>query len=106
MHTMKIKKGDNVIMLSGKDRGKTGAILRVSPEDRQVLVSGLNLVKRHLRPKSASQKGQIVSVERWVHASTVAPVNKNTGKAARVGWQVGTDGGSKVRIDKKTKTTL
>jgi large subunit ribosomal protein L24 len=103
---MKIKKGDNVIMLSGKDRGKTGTVLHARPADARVVVGGLNLVKRHLRRKSATQKGQIVSVERWVHASTVAPVNKNTGKAARVGWQVAVGGESKVRIDKKTKTTL
>jgi large subunit ribosomal protein L24 len=103
---MKIKKGDNVIMLSGKDRAKTGAVLRTAPKTGKVIVSGLNLVKRHLRPRQGGQKGQIVSVERWVSGSAVAVVSKDTGKAARVGWQVGTDGSTKVRVDRKTGVQL
>ena len=100
---MKIKKGDNVIMLGGKDRGKTGKVLRTDPETRRVVVEGLNMVKRHLRPRAAGQKGQIVSRERWVHAAGVAVVNAATGKPARVGWQLGAE---KIRIDRKTKTVL
>lgn len=103
---MKIKKGDNVIMLSGKDRSKTGTVLRTDPESHRVIVGGLNMVKRHLRARKQGQKGQIVSVERWVAAASVAVVNKDTGKAARVGWEMGADGKSKTRIDRKTKTQL
>lgn len=99
---MKIKKGDNVVMLSGKDRGKTGTVLSTDPKAGKVIVQGLNQVKRHQRARKQGQKGQIVSVERWVSASTVAFVSKETGKATRIGWQVGNDG-SKVRIDKKSK---
>lgn len=103
---MKIKKGDKVIMLSGKDRNKTGAILRTDPENHKVIVEGLNMVKRHLKARKQGQKGQIVSVERWVGVAGVAVVNKDTGKAARIGWEMGADGKSKVRIDRKTKTQI
>jgi large subunit ribosomal protein L24 len=103
---MKIKKGDTVVMLGGKDRTKTGVVAVVDPKEGKIKVTGLNMVKRHMRPKAGGQKGQIVSMERWVHAASVAPVNKDTGKAARVGWQTGSDASSKTRIDRKTKTTL
>jgi len=99
---MKIKKGDNVIMLSGKDRGKTGAVQRTDPKGGRVIVGGLNMIKRHLKPRKQGQKGQIVSVERWVSVSAVAFVGKDSGKATRLGWQVNPDG-SKVRIDRKSK---
>ena len=98
---MKIKKGDNVIMLSGKDRGKTGNVVRTDPTGGRVIVQGLNMVKRHLKPKKGGQKGQIVAVERWVSASAVAFVSKDSGKATRLGYMIGTDG-NKVRVDRKT----
>ena len=71
----------------------------------KLAISGLNLVKRHMRPKQSGQKGQIVSVERLVSASAVALVNKETGKFVRVGWQHDASGG-KIRIDRKTKLPL
>lgn len=103
---MKIKKGDKVIMLSGKDRGKTGTIMRTNPKDHKVIVEGLNIVKRHLKARKQGQKGQILSIERWVSASAVGYVSKDTGKATRLGWQVSADGKSKIRIDKKSGTQL
>jgi len=103
---MKIKKGDKVIMLSGKDRGNTGTVMRTDPKANRVIVEGLNMVKRHKRASRQGQKGQIVAVERWVAAASVAVVNKDTGKAARVGWEVSADGSSKTRIDRKTKSVL
>ena len=93
-------------MLSGKDRNKTGTVLRTDPKVNKVVVEGLNLVKRHLKARKQGQKGQIVSVERWVSASAVAYVSKDTGKATRVGWQLGPDRKSKVRIDKKSGVQL
>jgi large subunit ribosomal protein L24 len=99
--TLKIKKGDTVVMLGGKDRGKTGTVQRTDPTNRRVIVQGLNLVKRHLRARKQGQKGQIVSVERWVSAASVAYVSKSTGKATRLGWQVSPDG-VKTRIDRKS----
>ena len=101
---MKIKKGDNVIMLSGKDRGKTGAVMRTDPKTSRVIVGGLNMIKRHKRATKQGQKGQIVSVERYVSASAVAVINKDTGKPARVGWDVAGD--SKTRVDRKTRMAL
>lgn len=103
---MKIKKGDKVIMLSGKDRTKTGTVLRTDPTNNKVIVEGLNLVKRHLKARKQGQAGQIVSIERWVSAAAVAVLNKDTGKAARIGWEMGADGATKSRIDRKTKTSL
>lgn len=103
---MKIKKGDKVVMLGGKDRTKTGNVLRTDPENNKVIVEGLNMVKRHLKSRKQGQPGQIVSVERWVAAASVAVLNKDTGKPARVGWVLGADGTSKVRIDRKTNTQL
>lgn len=88
-------------MLSGKDRGKTGVVLRTDPKERKMVVQGLNLVKRHMRARSQGQKGQIVSIERWVHAASVAFASKDSGKPARLGWRVSA-GGAKVRIDRKT----
>lgn len=103
--TMKIKKGDNVVMLGGKDRGKTGSVLRTDPKAGRVIVQGLNLVKRHLRPRKGGQKGQIVSIERWVSAAAVAFVGKETGKLTRLGWQVAADG-TKTRVDRKSGATV
>jgi len=103
---MKIKKGDKVIMLSGKDRGKTGAVLRTDPTAHKIVVEGLNMVKRHMRARKQGQKGQVLSIERWVSASAVAFVSKDTGKATRVGWQVSADGKTKSRIDKKSGAAL
>jgi large subunit ribosomal protein L24 len=94
---LKIRKGDNVIMLSGKDKGKKGKILKVLGE--RVVVDGLNLVKRHLRARKQGQKGQIVSKERLVSASSVGLICKSCGKITRVGYKV--DGKNKTRICKK-----
>lgn len=98
---LKIKKGDTVIMLNGKDRGKTGVVQRTDPKAGRVIVQGLNLIKRHLRARRQGQKGQIVSVERWVSSASVAFVSKDTGKATRLGWVIAPDG-SRTRIDRKT----
>jgi large subunit ribosomal protein L24 len=102
---LKIKKGDTVVMLGGKDRGKTGTVQRTDPTGGRVIVQGLNLVKRHLRARKQGQKGQIVSIERWVNVASVAFVSKSTGKATRLGWLVGPDG-TKSRVDRKTGVTV
>jgi large subunit ribosomal protein L24 len=102
---MKIKKGDTVMMMSGKDRGKKGAVKAVSPSDGKVVVDGLNLMKRHVRARKQGQKGQIISRERWVSASAVAFVGAD-GKPTRLGFRMSEDGTSKYRIDKKTGTQV
>lgn len=98
---MKIRKGDNVITLSGKDRGKTGKVLSVGLENNKVVIEGLNLVKKHTRARKQGQKGQIISKERYVSASSVALVCKACGRPTRIGYRV--DGKNKARICKKCK---
>ncbi|HYU64993.1 MAG TPA: 50S ribosomal protein L24 [Candidatus Paceibacterota bacterium] len=105
MH-LRIHKGDTVIMLGGKDRGKTGKILSISPSDGKVVVEGLNTVKRHLRAKKQGQKGQIIARERWVSSSNMAVICKSCGKPTRVGYQLGQSGADKIRICKKCKAQL
>src|SRR3989344_5424040 len=101
---MKIKKGDQVKMLSGKDRGKTGKVSLVLPEDGKVVVEGLNMIKRHVRARKQGQKGQIISKERAVSTSSVALVCKSCGKSTRVGYKV--TGESKVRVCKKCESEV
>jgi large subunit ribosomal protein L24 len=102
---LKIKKGDTVQMLSGKDRGKRGKVLRTDPQSGRVIVEGLNMVKRHLRRRANNQKGQIIAMERWVSAASVAFVSKESDKPTRLGWQVSSEG-VKTRIDRKTGTPV
>lgn len=99
---MKIRKGDNVKMLTGKDRGKTGKILVVYPDGGKVRVEGLNTVKKHQRPKKQGQKGQIVSVERAVNVSDVELICPRCGKATRVGHKF--VGDVKMRVCKRCKS--
>ena len=101
---MKIKKNDQVKMLSGKDRGKTGKVSLVLPEDGKVVVEGLNMIKRHVRARKQGQKGQIISKERAVPVSSVALVCKSCGKSTRVGYKV--TGESKVRVCKKCESEV
>ena len=101
---LKIRKGDTVVMLSGKDRNKKGKILSVSPHDRRVIVEGLNLIKKHTRARQQGQKGQIISKERYVSASAVALVCSSCGKPTRVGFQL--TGPGKVRICRKCKAQI
>jgi len=96
---MNIKKGDNVIMLTGKDRGKKGKILFVFPNDNKVVVESLNTVKRHQRPKKQGQKGQIVNKERAVDASNTQLVCPKCGKPTKIGRKL--VGDNKVRVCKK-----
>ena len=96
---MKIKKGDNIIVIAGKDRGKSGTILRAYPKKDRVLIEGINVVKRHQKARRQGQVGQIVERPLSIHVSNVAVTDK-AGKPTRVGYDV--TGGIKVRIMKKT----
>lgn len=97
---MKLHKGDNIKMMAGKDRGKTGKVLYIFPEANKAVIEGLNLVKKHERAKKQGQKGQIVSVPRPVDISGVMLICKSCGKAARTGIKV-LENGKKARICKK-----
>ena len=95
----KIKKGDRVILLTGKDKGRQGAVLKILRKDNRVVVEGLNMVQRHTRPSQADPQGGIKHKEASLHLSNVAIVDSN-GKATRVGFRV--DGDKKVRVAKTT----
>lgn len=101
---MKLLKGDNVIMLNGKDRGKTGKVSMVIPSLDKIVVEGLNLIKKNVRAKKQGQKGQIISKERAVSASSVALVCKSCGKMTRIGYKF--NGDNKIRICKKCKSEV
>ena len=95
----KIKKGDRVVLITGKDKGRTGQVTKVLPKEGRVFVSGLNLVRRHTKPTQADPQGGIKTKEASVHLSNVAIADAN-GKPTRVGFRI--DGETKVRIAKST----
>jgi len=100
----KIKKGDRVVVITGRDKGKTGEVLRVLREEARVVVQGINMVKRHTKPSAASTGG-IVEKEAALHISNVAHVDPKTSKATRIGYKV-LDGGRKVRVARKSGETI
>jgi large subunit ribosomal protein L24 len=95
----KIKKGDRVMLLAGKDKGRTGNVTRVMPKDSRVLVAGLNMVQRHTRPSQGDPQGGIKHKEASVHVSNVAVVD-SAGRPTRIGFEV--RDGKKVRVAKTT----
>ena len=95
----KIKKGDRVMVLTGKDKGRQGNVLKVLPKDERVVVEGLNMVQRHTRASQADPQGGIKNKEASLHLSNVAIVDSK-GKATRVGFRV--EGDKKVRFAKTT----
>ena len=101
---MKIRKGDEVMVISGRDRGKKGSVLRVIPTEDRVLVQGVNLVKRHTR-QSMKQQGGIVEKETPIHISNISLVDPKSGKATRVGYKF-LDDGRKVRFAKASGEVL
>ena len=98
--TFKIKKGDKVVAITGKDKGKTGEVLRVLRKEERVLVQGLNMVKRHQRPTQTSPGG-IMEKEASVHISNVALIDPKSSEPTRVGTKV-IEGGRKVRVARRS----
>jgi large subunit ribosomal protein L24 len=96
----KIKKGDKVVVLSGRDKGRTGEVVEVRPAQRRALVRGINMVKRHQR-QSATQDGGIISKEAAIDLSNIAIADPKDGKPTRVGFKFMTDG-KKVRFAKRS----
>ena len=96
----KIKKGARVIVLAGKDKGKTGEVLQVMPKQTRALVSGVNMVKRHTAPSQTSTGG-IVEKEASLHLSNIAHVDPRDGKPTRVGFKL-VEGDRKVRFAKRS----
>ncbi len=98
--TAKIKKGDRVVVTTGRDKGKKGEVLKVFPKENRALVTGINVVKRHQR-QTAKVQGGIVNKEAAVHLSNLAHVDPKSGDATRIGFKVLGDG-RKVRVAKKS----
>ena len=98
MSTMKIKKGDTVKVIAGKDKDKEGKVIAVNKKDGKVLVEGVNMLTKHTKPSAANQNGGIIHQEGYIDASNVMYVHK--GQATRVGFRM--DGDKKVRVAKKT----
>jgi large subunit ribosomal protein L24 len=96
MAAAKIKKGDTVVILSGKDKGKTGEVTKSMPKDGKVLVSGANIITRHRKPSQANPQGGLERVEAPMHISKVAIADPKTGQASRVRFEV--RDGKKVRV--------
>jgi large subunit ribosomal protein L24 len=96
----KIRKGDKVVVLTGRDRGRTGEVIEVRPAEGRALVRGVNMVKRHQK-QSAQQEGGIISKEAPIHLSNIAFADPKDGKATRIGFKVLADG-KKIRIAKRS----
>jgi large subunit ribosomal protein L24 len=101
---MKIKKGDTVLVISGKWRGKTGKVLKAFPKDFKVLVEGVNIVKKHQKPRRAGEKGEIVEIPKPIPVSKVKLICPHCKKATRVGYKIEED--KKFRICKKCKSKI
>ena len=109
MAKLKIKRGDNVIITTGRKeiKGKTGEVIEVikkEGKDARVIVAGLNIVKKHVKPSASNPQGGLVEKEASIHISNVAIVDPKTGKATKVGIKV--DGDKKVRVAKQSGETL
>ena len=101
---MHVKKGDKVMVITGKDKGKTGVILTAYPKKDRVLVEGVNIVKKHTKPNQENPQGGIVSQEASIHVSNVMVIDPKTGEPTRVGYKI--ENGKKVRVAKKSGALL
>ena len=101
---MKIRKGDRVVVLAGKDRGKEGLVVRALPKEQKVVVEGVNVAKRHRKPTRSMEQGGIIDIEMPIHVSNVAIVGDD-GKPAKVGYRIQPDG-TKVRVNRRTGAEL
>ena len=100
MPKLKIKKGDHVVVITGKDKGKKGEVLKVLPEDNRAIVKGVAMIRRHQR-QTASQEGGIIAKEAAIHISNLALEDPKDGKPTRVGFKLLGDG-RKVRVAKRS----
>lgn len=109
---MKFKKGDNVLIIAGKDKGRTGKIMKSLPKELKVLVEGINLKKKHVRPKREGEKGQVVQIPAPMDISNMKVICPKCGKATRVGYNIekpaspSQGGDIKSRICKKCKSQI
>ncbi len=101
----RIRKGDTVEVTSGADRGKRGEVLRVIPKEDRAVVQGVNIAKKHTKPKGMGQPGGIVEVEATIHLSNLAFVDPKSDKPTKIGFRV-LDDGRKVRVAKATGAVI
>lgn len=101
---LKIKKGDQVVVISGKDKGKKGEVTKVIPDDSRIVVSGVNQMTKHVKPTNTSAGG-VQKIDAPIHVSNVALADPKTGAATRVGFKTLGDG-KKVRVAKKSGETI
>ena len=100
MNKLRIKKGDNVIVIAGNDKGKTGKVLSVAPAENRAIVEGVNLVSKHTKPNSKAPQGGIIKNEAPIHVSNLSLIDPKSNTATRVGYKV--VDGKKVRYAKKS----
>ncbi|OPJ54884.1 50S ribosomal protein L24 [Alkalithermobacter paradoxus] len=98
---MHVKKGDTVVVITGKDKGKKGKVLKAMPKTQRVIVEGVNMITKHQKPNAKIQQGGIINKEASIHVSNVMLFDAKAGKGVRVGHKFLADG-TKVRISKKT----
>ena len=96
---MKIHKGDTVLIITGKDKGRKGKVIQALPREERIIVEGINIKKKHIKPRRAGEKGQIVEIPAPLPVSNVKLLCKKCGKATRVGYKI--EGEKKYRICKK-----
>ncbi|PIV31959.1 50S ribosomal protein L24 [Candidatus Wolfebacteria bacterium CG02_land_8_20_14_3_00_37_12] len=101
---MKIHKNDTIKILVGKDKNKTGKVLKVFPAKNKILVENLNIFKKHVRPKKQGEKGQIISIPRPIDVSNAAILCSSCGKTTRIGYKI--EKGNKMRICKKCSANI
>ena len=99
--TIKLKKGDRVRVLTGKDRGKEGVIMRVLPKDNKVIVDGVNVAKKHQKARTATSQGGIIDKDMPIPVPNVALLSPSDGKPTKVGYKV-LDDGTKIRVCRRT----
>ena len=100
MKKFKIKTGDEVIILAGKDKGATGKVIKIVKDKDRVVVEGVNMIKKHVKPSTENPQGGIVEKEAPLHISNVALIDPKSKKATRVGYEI--RDGKKVRVSKKS----
>mgnify|MGYP001581105444 CR=1 FL=1 len=104
LDVMKIKKGDNVQIMVGKDSGKSGKISEVDIKSEKIMISGLNVFKKNKKPTKQGEKGQVISISRFIPVSNVQLLCKSCGKPSRIGYKV--EDSKKVRVCKKCEVII
>ena len=105
MSGLKIKKGDRVVVLTGKDKGKDGVVQKAMPREGKVVVEGVNTARRHRKARSATESGGILDIDMPIPAANVAVLSPGDGKPTRVGYKL-QDDGTKVRVCRRTGAEL